>query len=63
MRRVAASPPKLTEPSTSMATILTSGRCCLNQRAVPMSVPQVPAPTNTTSTWGKFWAIAGPVWA
>ena len=63
MRRDAAGPPKLTEPSTSIATILTSGRCCLNQRAVPISVPQVPAPTNTTLTWGNVRAIAGPVWA
>ena len=60
MRRP-GSAPKLTEPAASTATMRT-GRChSRNQRAQPIRVPVVPAPTNSTSMSGKSRAIAGAV--
>ena len=53
--------PKLTEPTGSIATIRTEGRRCLNQRAQPISVPVVPAPTKSTSRLGNCRAIDGAV--
>ena len=45
----------------AQAGIRTDGRRCLNQRAQPISVPVVPAPTNRTSRSGNCRAIAGAV--
>ena len=59
--RRAGGPPKVTEPTASIATIRT-GRChSRKNRAQPISVPVVPAPTNSTSRSGKSRAIAGAV--
>ena len=55
------SPPKVTEPTVSTATTRT-GRCHSRKyRAQPISVPVVPAPTNSTSRRGNWRAIAGAV--
>jgi hypothetical protein len=59
--RLAAGAPKDTEPTGSTATICTCGRCWLNQRAQPISVPVVPAPMNSTSSCGNSRAIDGAV--
>ena len=61
MSRRPGGPPKLTEPTASTATMRTCGFHQRNQRAQPINVPVVPAPTNRTSRSGNWRAIAGAV--